>query len=169
MSNKLGQSPRRTRIPLSGILGGRQRPTLCQRRALTKHCGVSAPLHVFLLLLLSFERRSGNPPPPFPSPASCASEHRRVYWGRLPWHQSGVTGVLLFTSAAGSAEAALSVLTGMSVPTQPSHDILAANRGADANTPASIPPDNPVFTFQRRAAGIVTPPDLAAVPLSSGC
>lgn len=167
MSNKLGQSPRRTRIPLSGILGGRQRPTLCQRRALTKHCGVSAPLHVFLLLLLSFERRSGNPPPTPPplllSPASCASAHRRVYRGRLPWHQSGVTGVLVLTSAAGS------VLTGMSVPTQPSSDILAVNRGADANTPASNPPDNPVFTFQRRAVGIMTPPDLAAVPVSSGC
>lgn len=168
MSNKLGQSPRRTRIPLSGILGGRQRPTLCQRRALTKHCGVSAPLHVFLLLLLSFERRSGNPPP-FPSPASCASAHRRVYRGRLRWHQSGVTDVLVFTSAAGNAEAALCVLTGMSVPTQPSYDILAVNRGADANTPASNPPGNPVFTFQRRAVGIMTPPNLAAVPLSSGC
>lgn len=36
---------------------------LCvSERAWTKRCGVSAPLHVFLLLLLSFERQSGNPP-----------------------------------------------------------------------------------------------------------
>lgn len=86
MSNKLGQSPRRTRIPLSGVLGGAQRQTLCQRAAWAKHSSVSAPLHVFLLLLLSFERRSGNLPPPparlAPHRPAAGSSHIKA--GSLP-------------------------------------------------------------------------------------
>lgn len=167
MSNKLGQSPRRTRIPLSGILGGRQRPTLCQRRALTKHCGVSAPLHVFLLLLLSFERRSGNPPPSSSSSPSRAqlAAHRPTA-GFIRVGSPGIKAVSPTRSCLhlqpGTPGRPLCVLTGMSAPTQPSHDILAVNRGADASAPASNPPDNP-------RVYISTPPDLAAVPLSSGC
>lgn len=122
MSNKLGQSPRRTRIPLSGILGGRQRQTLCQRagldETLQRFCS-SLRLPPPPIVVRTAERG----PPPFPSPASCSPAHLRVSRGRLPW-QSGPTDVLVFTSAAGNAEAALCVLTGMSAPTAPSYDIL---------------------------------------------
>lgn len=146
---------------------------LCvSERAWTERCSVSAPLHVFLLLLLSFERRSGNPPPPPKSPsalASYASPRHRVYRGCLLRHQTGVTSALVFTPAAENAEAAVCVLTGMSAPAEPSYDTLVVNRGADANPLASNSLDNPVFTFQGRAVGAMTLPDLAAVPVSSGC
>lgn len=77
---------------------------------------------VFLLLLLSFERRSGNHPPP-PGPVSSAG----------PSHIKA--GALMFTSAAGNTEAAVGVLTGMSVPTEPSCDLLVVNRSAGTHQP----------------------------------
>lgn len=80
------------------------------------------------------EREPIHPPHP---PARLASQRPtgRVYQDRLLSHQSGFTDALVFTSVAENTEAAICVLTGMSMLTEPSYDILVVNRSAETRRP----------------------------------